>query len=112
MNTAIRFSQVAYAWLLYLCPAEFRNDFGGEMLTVFRQDLRDSWKTSRLTGIATVWSFALREVMLAALPMQLKSNFVVASVGSLIGTSVLYAALFFLLTDKTHVRFPVPPWRH
>lgn len=112
MEAAIHVSLIAYSWLLYLYPRDFRSEFGAEMLEVFGEDVRDSWNSRHAAGLIEAWQFALRELITVALPLQLRSNLVVASVVSLLGTTLLYGMLFLAFNDKSHVRLSVPPWRH
>ena len=84
-------SRSLYAALLRLYPREMRQEFGPEMLSVFTDDLQDSWRTGQLPGVARVWLFALLEILTVALPMHLRNGLVILSALSL---SLLYFELF------------------
>lgn len=84
-------SRHTYALLLLLYPREIRHEFGQEMLAVFADDLRDSWRTGQILGVANAWRIALVELVTVALPMHLRNGLVIISAVSL---SLLYFELF------------------
>ncbi len=111
MHPAIETSQRAYSWLIYLYPGDFRREFAGEMQRAFEDDLRDAWQYRRFTGLAETWLTVLYELLTVALLLQLRSNLVVATVVSLVSTTLLYTALGHAFADKSHAHIILHHWR-
>ena len=96
-----------YRFLIMLYPPEFRQEFGREMVGVFADQLDEAAAEPDGPGLWSVWICALREAVTLALPMHLRSAVVMASFVSLVGTSVVYVALFRARTDTPHLHHPV-----
>jgi hypothetical protein len=67
MKGCLAFSRWAYQTLLFAYPRELRVEFGEEMALAFEDDIAAGWREQRVTGIATVWLCALRELFTVAL---------------------------------------------
>ena len=94
MRTALAISTRTHKALLLLYPRELRERFEEEMTEVFERQLQDSWDESGLAGFARTWAYALSDLALVALPMQLGQPIIVAPMISLIWNSLMFLMLF------------------
>jgi hypothetical protein len=62
-----------YSLLLRLYPAELREDFAGEMMQVFIDDLENARRRRGFAGVARVWWRSLKELCQIALPAAAKT---------------------------------------
>jgi hypothetical protein len=93
MRTALKVSASVYSILMLLYPEELRQDFAGEMVDVFEQQLWGEWMESGIAGMIRVWGRALWELVWVALPIQLCAPIVVAPAGGLLSSSASFAVL-------------------
>lgn len=91
---SIRFSRAMYEWLLAAYPADFRTRFGGEMVSIFGDQIDDAWRTERGQGVVRVWGRVLWELVSVAIPLRLAEPIVIATAVSALATSVLFLAFF------------------
>lgn len=59
-------SDALYRRLLVLYPKPFRSAYGAAMVQLFRDRLRDQYRTRGDIGVLTLWPAALRDLMIAA----------------------------------------------
>jgi hypothetical protein len=65
--------------LLFTYPRDFRLRFESEMVATFSDLVGGEWEHRGLAGVARVWRSALAEVFSVAVPLQLQSSIVVAT---------------------------------
>ena len=90
---SMRISRSLYGRLLAAYPQDFRARFGGEMVTVFGDQLAEAWRCARVLGVIRVWLGALREVVSVALPLRLANPIVCAFAVSIPSTTVVFLVL-------------------
>ena len=66
--TVLYLSCRLYRLLLIAYPSALRARFGQEMAGVFEEQIEDAWQRGKFRGVAGVWSCALEELVLVALP--------------------------------------------
>lgn len=101
---ARRASAWLYGALLYLCPVQLRREFGGEICTVFTEDLDEAWQTRGLAGAVGVWWCAVCEVIRMAVP-ELKANPAIAVPVVSVALNVLVVGAEVLI----YVKYVAPP---
>lgn len=94
---SIRISCAMYSRLLAAYPQDFRARFGGEMVTVFGEQLADSWQNARVSGVIRVWLGAFWELLSVAFPLRLASPTVWAIAVSIPSTTVVFLGLLRLV---------------
>ncbi len=57
----------AYAWLLWLCPRAFREEYGAEVMQVFRQLVSDAWARRGVRGALALFISASGDLFVGAL---------------------------------------------
>ena len=90
----MRIVEPAFRALLFLYPAEFREEFGAEMAEVFAMQLAEARHPMEVIRIC--W-YALREVFTLALPMRITDPSLLAPAGSLLGTPAVLLPLIWAL---------------
>jgi hypothetical protein len=71
--TVLHLSCRLYRLLLMSYPSALRARFGQEMAGVFEEQIEEAWQRGKFRGVAGVWSCALEELVLVALPAWLPS---------------------------------------
>ena len=94
MRSAPRVSCFVYGLLLRLYPGEFRRRFGAEMWQVFAEQMHGERQRRGFRGTLFVWQTAAREIISAAVPLQLRSSIVIAAALSFVLSSILCLAFF------------------
>jgi hypothetical protein len=61
-------SRKVYERSLVCYPKDLRDDFGGEMVEVFDEQVSDAYSRGGYVGILRVWFSAMREIVTVALP--------------------------------------------
>jgi hypothetical protein len=64
-------SRKFYRRSLACYPRDLRDDFGGEMMEVFDEQLSDAYSTGGYVGVLRVWFSATCEIVTVALPGRL-----------------------------------------
>lgn len=67
-----------YRVLLLLYPAEFRREFGGQLVQVFRDVCRDSYRRRGVVGLAAWWGVALFDLLRSVLVERREMRFAVS----------------------------------
>lgn len=93
-----RVERTLYAAVLCAYPAEFRARFGGEMMDVFSEEIRNQQQLSGSPGAFRVWCSALWEVASVAGPMRLQNSLARALLISILTSSVMAFAFFAAVT--------------
>lgn len=63
---AVLLSDALYRRLLVLYPKAFRSEYGTEMAQVFRDRMRDQYRSRGNVGVLALWPAALRDLLTAA----------------------------------------------
>src|SRR5262245_6445360 len=66
MKTNADFSCRVYRFLLFFYPSEFRRDYGGQMVLVFRDRYRDEVGGNRHFALINYWSHTLLDLVVTA----------------------------------------------
>ena len=101
-----------YRLLLIAYPSALRARFGQEMAGVFEEQIEEAWQRGKLGGIAGVWSCALEQLILVALPAWLPAclptwlNPGLLRIGaiSLLSTIAVFYFVLWGVTPPLHVK--------
>ena len=66
-SKAVAFSQRVYRLLLAAYPRAHRQEYGGPMVQLFRDQCRDAWKRRRIWGVIWLWLRVLPELLKTAI---------------------------------------------
>lgn len=91
-----------YRWMLALYPPALRSRFGNEMADVFSQQISEAWQFHRFPGFARVWSCALEEFVLVALPARLNPALLRIGAISLLSTIAVFYFVLWGVTPPIH----------
>jgi hypothetical protein len=94
MRPNLQVSCFVYGLLLRLYPGEFRRRFGAEMRQIFAEQMQMERRRRGFRGTLFVWLTVTREVISAALPLQLRSSIMIAAALSFLLSSILCLAFF------------------
>lgn len=94
MKKTIQLSSFIYRHLVIFYPRECRHKFGSEMVEVFEDLLDDAIRRRDASGIVSLWSSALWELLSVAAPLRLENTVVIAGALSLVASSALFLAFF------------------
>jgi hypothetical protein len=67
-SSILDISRKIYEQSLVCYPKDLRDDFGGEMMEVFDEQLSDAYSCGGYVGVLRVWLSAMREIVTVALP--------------------------------------------
>ena len=73
-NAAMDLSQRVYARLLRLYPRAHREEYGGAMAQLFRDECRDAWNWGRGWGLVWLWLRVLPDLMKTAMTERLSNR--------------------------------------
>ena len=90
MIPVLQISCRLYEWMLVLYPPALRSRFANEMADVFEQQISKAWQRGQLRGVAGVWSCALEELILVALPARLNPALLRTCAISLLSTMAVF----------------------
>ncbi len=103
----VALSHALYRRLLVLYPKAFRSAYGAEMAQVFRDRVRDVYRTRGAVGILTLWPAALRDVISASVGEHLAQERQLSrKMLPLIGGLIVLAGVFFTVVPL-QVRYSV-----
>jgi hypothetical protein len=91
-----------YGWMLVLYPPALRSRFHQEMVDVFEQQISQAWQRGQFRGVAVVWSCALEELVLVALPARLNPALLRIGAISLVGTMAVFYFVLWGVTPPIH----------
>jgi hypothetical protein len=91
-----------YGWMLVLYPPALRSRFANEMADVFEQQISKAWQRGQLRGVAGVWSCALEELVLVALPARLNPGILRIGAISLLSTMAVFYFVLWGVTPPIH----------
>jgi hypothetical protein len=100
MNAAVSRSARVYSLLARLYPDEMRRRWEQEMADTFGLQLADALRDERWTSVIAVWYYALADVVLIALPLQLGRAALVIPVAAVTGASVILWGLVWALENS------------
>lgn len=102
MHALLRASRSIYRWTMLLYPFALRQEFGQEMAGTFEQQLRDGWHERGLSGIAQVWSCAIEEIFLVAVPARFDVGILRIGALSLLSTMAVFYFVLWGVTPPLH----------
>jgi hypothetical protein len=73
-SSIVNVSRKFYERSLICYPKNLRDDFGGEMMEVFDEQVSDAYSSGGYVGILRVWFSAVREIVMVALPGRLAAR--------------------------------------
>lgn len=91
-----------YGWMLVLYPPALRSRFGQDMADVFEQQISEAWQRGQFRGVAAVWSCALEELVLVALPAWLNPGILRTCAISLLSTMAVFYFVLWGVTPPIH----------
>lgn len=91
-----------YGWMLRLYPSALRSRFASEMADVFEQQISEAWQHGQFRGVAGVWSCALEELVLVALPARLNPGVLRIGAISLLSTMAVFYFVLWGVTPPIH----------
>lgn len=100
MATVVRMSCSVYRALLLAYPREFRQRFGDEMIATFSDQMRSERTRSGFSGAIQVWYSAVGELFSIAVPLQLRSSFVIAMAIAFLGSAAFFLTLLRSVTPQ------------
>jgi hypothetical protein len=98
-----------YRAFIRLYPSDLRNEYGADMAAAFEQLIRDEYMRRGTRGVLAVSASAFAEFFTVALPRHFRSDWLIASLLSLIITSSVLGSLVGVMTAQIHCR---PAARH
>ena len=100
--TVLYLSCRLYRLLLIAYPSALRTRFGQEMAGVFEEQIEEAWQRGKLRGVAGVWSCALEELVLVALPSWLNPGLLRIGAISLLSTIAVFYFVLWGVTPPIH----------
>ena len=97
MSKLIHLSCVLYAQLLLFYPRKLRKKFGRHMVEVFEDSLYDLPSHGTAVAFASLWRTALWELASVGVMSRLEDTFVIATAASILLSSLLTWAFFWVL---------------
>jgi hypothetical protein len=102
MIAVLRLSCWLFEWMLVLYPPGLRSEFGQEMADVFEQQISEAWQLGRIAGVARVWSCAVEELLLVALPARFNLSGLRICTVSLLTTLAVFYFVLWGVTPPIH----------
>ena len=102
MPAILYISCLLYRWMLALYPPALRSRFASEMADVFEQQIWEAWQCRKYRGVAGVWSRALEELVLIALPARLNPALLRTCAISLLSTMAVFYFVLWGVTPPIH----------
>ena len=100
MNSVVSLSAKLYCLLARLYPDEIRRRWEQEMAETFALQLADAMREERWTSVIATWYYALADLVLIALPLQLGRAALVIPVAAVTGAGVIIFGLIWALQNS------------
>ena len=100
MNSVVSCSAKLYCLLARLYPDEIRRRWEQEMTDTFALQLADALREQRWTSVIVTWYYALADLVLIALPLQLGRAALVIPVAAVTGAGVILFGLVWALQNS------------
>jgi hypothetical protein len=104
MNPVVSLSTKLYRLLARLYPDDIRRRWEPEMADTFALQLSDAVSAEQWSSVLAAWYYALADLVVIALPLQLARTALIVSVTAVAGAGAMFCGLVWALGNSLVLR--------